>query len=318
MIQCAMSPPLYKYLNVEGARLTLGNRCFKHAKPSTFNDTEDLTIHSLFPEDDETALALIENNFTDILLKHVDEAPTCLNERMRRQITLILAAFKADPDAARLIKEAKKEIPSVFNLERMKQRHRDFVADINTFMQGFRILCVSSRKDSERMWDRYAEGHEISCPTFETMKARPKRRAFLLSIRKSRALRFLGRRLNRSPLYRRFDNFTHVIVTRYAPLRPLGPKADSRSAAKFYHSIISSPPPQADTSNAEIRLCRAIFASRSCARLSQVSAIFASMALWSSFCVPLASFRHSAACSRYSDAFFTFYASTNSSQEYAK
>jgi hypothetical protein len=27
-------------------------------------------------------------------------------------------------------------------------------------MQGYRILCVSSRKDSECMWDRYAEGHQ--------------------------------------------------------------------------------------------------------------------------------------------------------------
>lgn len=77
------APPLYKYLNIEGARLTLGNRCFKHAKPSTFNDTEDLTIHSLFPEDDETALAIIENNFTDILVKHLDEVPSSLNEVIR-------------------------------------------------------------------------------------------------------------------------------------------------------------------------------------------------------------------------------------------
>jgi hypothetical protein len=44
-------PPLYKYLNVEGAKLTLGNRTLKHAKPSDFNDTEDLTIQSIFPED---------------------------------------------------------------------------------------------------------------------------------------------------------------------------------------------------------------------------------------------------------------------------
>jgi hypothetical protein len=154
------SPSLYKYLSVEGARLTLGNRCFKHAKPSTFNDTEDLTIRSLFPEDDETALAIIENNFTDVLLKHVDDAPTCLNEGMRAQVALILAAFKANPDAARIIKEAKKEMPSVFNLEHMRQRHLDFVSEVNAFMQGFRILCVSSRKNSERMWDRYAEGHK--------------------------------------------------------------------------------------------------------------------------------------------------------------
>ncbi len=43
-------PSLYKYFGVEGARLTLRNRTFKHAKPSDFNDTEDLTIQSVFPE----------------------------------------------------------------------------------------------------------------------------------------------------------------------------------------------------------------------------------------------------------------------------
>jgi hypothetical protein len=95
-----------------------------------------------------------------MLLKHLDDVPTCLNEGMRAKVSLILAAFKANPDAARLVKEAKKTMPSVFNLEQMKQRHLEFVAEINVFMQGFRILCVSARKDSERMWDRYAEGHE--------------------------------------------------------------------------------------------------------------------------------------------------------------
>ena len=153
------TPPLYKYLNIEGARLTLGNRCFKHAKPSTFNDTVDLTIRGLFPEDDETALAIIENNFTDILVEHLDDVPSSLNEAIRRKVAILQAAFKANPNAAAIIKEAKKGLPSVFNLEHMKQRHVDFVAEINAFLQGYRILCVSSRKDSERMWQRYAECH---------------------------------------------------------------------------------------------------------------------------------------------------------------
>lgn len=152
-------PPLYKYLDIKGARLTLGNRCFKHAKPSTFNDTDNLTIKGLFPEDDETALAIIENNFTDILVKHLEHAPTCLNEGMRRKIAILQTAFRANPEAAAMIKEVKKEMPSVFNLEHMKQRHLDFVAEINTFMQDYRILCVSSRKDSETMWKRYAQDH---------------------------------------------------------------------------------------------------------------------------------------------------------------
>ena len=49
-------PPLYKYLDVQGAKLALGNRTFQHAKPSDFNDIEDLTIQSIFPEGVEAAL----------------------------------------------------------------------------------------------------------------------------------------------------------------------------------------------------------------------------------------------------------------------
>jgi hypothetical protein len=58
-------PPLYKYLDVEGARKTLGKRCFRHAKASTFNDTKDLTVGSIFPEDNETACQLIEDGLVD-------------------------------------------------------------------------------------------------------------------------------------------------------------------------------------------------------------------------------------------------------------
>ena len=101
----------------------------------------------------------MENNFTDILVKHLDDVPSCLNEKMRQQIAILQAAFKANPNAVAIIKEAKKGLPSVFNLQHMKQRHMDFAAEINAFMQGYRILCVSSRKDSERMWQRYAQGH---------------------------------------------------------------------------------------------------------------------------------------------------------------
>ena len=35
-------PPLYKYLDVRGAKLTLGNKTFRHAKPSDFNDLKKL------------------------------------------------------------------------------------------------------------------------------------------------------------------------------------------------------------------------------------------------------------------------------------
>ena len=109
-------PPLYKYLDVQGAKLTLTNRNLKHAEPSTFNDTEDLTIRSRFTENDAAALKQIEDGFTDVLVKHLNDPPTCLNVEMRKKVTLLQAIFKANPDAAKRIKEAKAKgsAPEIF------------------------------------------------------------------------------------------------------------------------------------------------------------------------------------------------------------
>jgi hypothetical protein len=126
-------PALYKYLDVQGANLTLGNRTFRHAKASDFNDTEDLTIRSIFPEDDETALKEIENGFTDVLLKHLDDPPTCINPNLRKKVELLQHVFKTNSGAAKLVKEAKAKggAPEIFNLEEMKKRNRGYVDVIN-------------------------------------------------------------------------------------------------------------------------------------------------------------------------------------------
>jgi hypothetical protein len=155
-------PPLYKYLDVQGANLTLTNRNFKHAKPSSFNDTEELTIRSIFPESDADALRQIEDGFTDALMRHLDDPPTCLNIDMRKKIELLQAVFKANPDAANRVKEAKAKgtAPEIFNVDQMTQRNAAYVDEINEHMQGFRILCVSTLNDSEQMWSRYGQEHQ--------------------------------------------------------------------------------------------------------------------------------------------------------------
>jgi hypothetical protein len=51
-------------------------------------------------------------------------------------------------------------LPPIPDREQMKKRNRDFVAEINQFMQGWRVLCVSTLNDSELMWTRYAEDHQ--------------------------------------------------------------------------------------------------------------------------------------------------------------
>ena len=156
------APKFYKYLDVNGAKLTLANRNFRHAKPSEFNDLEELTIRSIFPEDDETALKQIEDGFTDVLLNHLDDTPTSLNEDIRKKVAVLQNIFKKNPEAAKRIKDAKAKglVPSVFNLEGMKSRNLGYVNEINRHMQGWRILCVSASCDSEKMWTRYAEDHK--------------------------------------------------------------------------------------------------------------------------------------------------------------
>jgi hypothetical protein len=152
-------PPLYKYLDVEGARLTLQNGNFKHAKPSEFNDLEDLTIRSIFPESDEAALQEIKDNFLDVLLNNLDQTPTCLNLQMRQKIILIQEAYRKNPDAAKVVKDIVKNdtIPKLYDLENLKLRSKGYIDEINKFMQSFRVLCVSQESTSMRMWERYAQ-----------------------------------------------------------------------------------------------------------------------------------------------------------------
>jgi hypothetical protein len=70
-------PQLYKYLDVDGAKKTLGNKTFRHAKPSSFKDLEDMTLQSLFPEEIEAALATLRDNYVDVILENINEPPTC-------------------------------------------------------------------------------------------------------------------------------------------------------------------------------------------------------------------------------------------------
>ncbi len=154
-------PPLYKYLDVQGAKLTLRNRTFKHAKPSDFNDTQDLTIQSIFPEETEVALKRLEAGFTDVILQHLNDPPTC-SSPMKEKLSLIQDVYRNNPKAADAVKaEMRKEGEKpIFDVDHMRARAEAFVNEINEFMQGYRVLCVTTHKDSEKMWSDYAERHK--------------------------------------------------------------------------------------------------------------------------------------------------------------
>jgi Protein of unknown function (DUF2971) len=154
-------PPLFKYLDVKGAKLTLGNRTFRHAKPSDFNDIEDMTIQSIFPEETEVALKKLSDGFPDVLLAHLNDPPTC-GSPMREKLEIIQQVYRTNPKAAVLVKAEwmKEGAKPLFDIEHMRARAKAHIADINAFLQDWRVLCVTLNKDSERMWSEYAENHE--------------------------------------------------------------------------------------------------------------------------------------------------------------
>lgn len=156
-------PPLYKYLDVSGAKLTLRNRTFKHATPSDFNDTEDLTIQSIFTEDIEDATKKIMSGFITVILRHLDKEPTCTSP-MKDKIMAIQQFLRANPGAINLVRSRLMNPDNqIYDIEYLYGRTRAIITNINEFMQGIRVLCVSTHKDSERMWTEYAEGHKGVC-----------------------------------------------------------------------------------------------------------------------------------------------------------
>jgi hypothetical protein len=154
-------PPLYKYLDFQGALLTLGNRTFKHAKPSDFNDTEDLTLQSIFPEETGVALKKIERCFTDVILQHLNDPPTC-SSPMKEQVAAIQCLFRTNPEAANVVKAemAHEGAEPFFVVNRMRTMEEAVVKEINERMQASRVLCVTTHKDSEKMWADYAGNHK--------------------------------------------------------------------------------------------------------------------------------------------------------------
>jgi Protein of unknown function (DUF2971) len=154
-------PPLYKYLDVNGAKLTLGNRTFRHAKPSTYEDLEDMTIRSIFPEELEVALATLSNGLVDVIVVNINEEPTCSAKRAE-VVTALQDILRQDPEQADTLKEQMKDLPdlNVFDVKHMRAWAEAFVKTTNEFMRTYRILCVTADNASERMWEDYAQDHQ--------------------------------------------------------------------------------------------------------------------------------------------------------------
>src|ERR1700722_2643977 len=127
------SPPLFKYLDVNGAKLTLGNRTFRHAKPSSFEDLEDMTLRSIFPEEVEAALASLSDGCVDVVVANVNERPTC-SPQSAAKISELQTIFRENPEVAGAVRDQIKEL-EIFDVEHMRLRSQEFLHDINEFLQ---------------------------------------------------------------------------------------------------------------------------------------------------------------------------------------
>jgi len=153
-------PPLYKFMDVPGAKLTLGNRTFRHAKPSTFNDVEDLTIQSLFVEPLEDALKIVSEGMTQVILKHLGDPPTC-NPPLRDTIAQLQAIYKAYPQAAAAAEAEvlEKGVAGVFDLDVARAQAADMIKFVNDHMQRYRVFCVTTDIKSKKVWQDYTVDH---------------------------------------------------------------------------------------------------------------------------------------------------------------
>jgi hypothetical protein len=154
-------PLLYKYLSVQGAKLTLGNKCLRFAKPSEYDDLEDMTAQSLFPDKLETALAILADGFVDGIMANLYAPPTC-PPKLRPAVIKMQTIFRAHPELAPVVKAGLKadSEKSGLGVERWKERSEAFVKETNEFMQNYRVLCVTTDKASKRMWKEYAQEHQ--------------------------------------------------------------------------------------------------------------------------------------------------------------
>jgi hypothetical protein len=147
---------LYKFLDVNGARLTLGNGAFRPAPPDTFNDVEDLTVAGVFPNTFEAVSSEISGSLIDVIADNLDRPFRC-SEGLRANLERLREGIKINPRLVPIFRKTLK-LENPFDPDEMAASADRAVSEVNAMMQNSRVFCVTPRIDSALMWDRYAEG----------------------------------------------------------------------------------------------------------------------------------------------------------------
>src|SRR5690349_4061310 len=107
-----------------------------------------MTIRSIFPEEVETALTQLSDGCVDVILDNIDKPPT--SPKFAKMIIELQQRLKENPELADAMKEQMKDI---FDVEQARALSEGFLKEVNDAMQLYWILCVSTDKASERMWE---------------------------------------------------------------------------------------------------------------------------------------------------------------------
>jgi Protein of unknown function (DUF2971) len=167
--------------------------------------------------------------FQDVILAHLNDPPTCASP-MREKLELIQQVYRTNPKAADLVKAElmKNGGKPLYDVEHMRARAAAHIEEINAFMQNWRVLCVTTNKDSERMWSEYAENHKGVVVRIEPNAAKDS---------KFQCFRPVIYRNKRPPLY---DDTTEFIVSglfgdQEARIRAIMEKIIYSKALKWQH-----------------------------------------------------------------------------------
>lgn len=79
-------------------------------------------------------------------------------------MALIQTALRVDPSAVARVKREMTQgaMGGIYDMDRFCTTAEATIREVNAFMQGWRVLCVTTQRDSERMWSGYSENHKES------------------------------------------------------------------------------------------------------------------------------------------------------------
>lgn len=137
----AKIPILYKYSSIDDAIKIIESKKMKITKPSNFNDPFDCTIPNI-----DFSFKEIENHFVHKIINFMNKMGRHnLNENKK--------------DCNSIITEVKTDFRNSFNTDLLSEL-LNIRKDWNTYIDKYKILCLSKSNKSILMWSNYAQMHK--------------------------------------------------------------------------------------------------------------------------------------------------------------